>query len=87
MGQKNSSPRIRARDIFKSHSVQMSAEKNDRPPHATSVVDDSLFIVAPIICVGSVFRPCFVMQFCYHLAEEERDGCFTLFVYLMSCDC
>ena len=27
-----------------------------------SVVDDSLFIVAPIVCGGYVFGPCFVMQ-------------------------
>ena len=25
--------------------------------------------------------------FCSHLGGEERAGCFTLFVYLMSCDC
>ena len=25
-------------------------------------MNDSLFIVAPIVCVGSVFGPCFVMR-------------------------
>ena len=30
--------------------------------HGGSVVIDSLFIVAPIVCVGSVFGPCFVIQ-------------------------
>ena len=30
-----------------------------------------LFIVAPIICAGSVFGPCFVI---HHLDWEERTG-------------
>ena len=25
--------------------------------------------------------------FCNHLDGEERAGCFTLFVFLVSCDC
>ena len=39
------------------------------------MVVDSLFIVAPIVCGGSVFGPCFDMQclvsflFCNHLDE------------------
>ena len=39
-----------------------------------------------------MFGPCFVMQyfvsvyFCNHLDGEERAGCFTLTVFLMSCD-
>ena len=28
-----------------------------------SVVVDYLFIVAPIVCGGSVFAPCFIMQY------------------------
>ena len=35
-----------------------------------------------------VFGPCCVMQyFCKILAKEERAGCFSLIVFLMSCDC
>ena len=56
-----------------------------------SVFVDLLFIVAPIVCGGSVFGPCFVIQyfvsvrFCGHLDGEERAGCFALTVYLVSC--
>ena len=53
-----------------------------------SVVVYSLFIVVPIVCGGFVFGPCFVIQylvsFCSHLAEEERAGCFTSIVFLLS---
>ena len=54
-----------------------------------SVVVDSLFIVA---LNDFVFGPCFVMQYLvsflvlHYLAEEERAGCFTFIVFLMSCD-
>ena len=36
-----------------------------------------------------MFGPCFVIQYlvCNHLAEEERAGCFTLIVFLLSCGC
>ena len=40
-----------------------------------------------------MFAPCFNMHnslsfhFCNHLDEEERAGCFTLIVSLVSCDC
>ena len=57
------------------------------------VVVDSLFIVAPIVCGCSVFGLCFVIQYfmsfqcCNHLDGEERAGCFTLIVFLMSWDC
>ena len=40
-----------------------------------------------------MFGFCFVIQyfmffnFCNHLDGEERAGCFTLIVFLMSCDC
>ena len=47
-----------------------------------------------LLIVGvSVFGPCFVNQYlmsfscCYHLGVDERAGCATLNVYLMSCDC
>ena len=42
---------------------------------------------------GSVFGTCFVNQyvvpfwFYNHLDGEERAGCFTLIVFLMSCVC
>ena len=38
------------------------------------IVADSLFIVSPILQSS-------------HLAEEERCGCFTLNVFLLSCSC
>ena len=51
-------------------------------------VVDSLFIIAPIVCRGSVFVPCFGVQYlCPHLDGEERAGCFTSVVFLMSCYC
>ena len=28
-----------------------------------------------------------VLVLCNHLAEEEGDGCLTLLVFLLSCDC
>ena len=41
-----------------------------------------------------MFAPCFVvqclvtfMQFCNHLADEERAGYLTCIVFLMSCGC
>ena len=40
-----------------------------------------------------MFGPCFVIQCfvcvlcCIHLDVEERAGCLTLIVFLMSCDC
>ena len=51
-----------------------------------------LFIVAPIVCGGYVLGPCFVIQyfvsflFCNHLDGEEKAGCFTLTVFLVTCD-
>ena len=57
------------------------------------LVVDSLFIVAPIVCGGSVFGPSFVMQyfvsfwFCNGLDEEKRAGCFTLIAFLIPCAC
>ena len=42
-----------------------------------SVVVDSLFIVTPIVCGGSVFGSCFVIQYfvSFLVGEEERAGC------------
>ena len=46
----------------------------------------------PIVCGGSGFGPCLVIQYfmpfylCNHLNGEEKAGCFTLIVFLMSCD-
>ena len=43
-----------------------------------NVVVDALFIAAPIVCGGSVFGPCFVIQyfvsflFCNHLDGDEK---------------
>ena len=54
------------------------------------VVADSLFIVAPIVCGGSVFGPCFVMQnlvpflvLQWGRERERADKCFTLIVFLV----
>ena len=58
-------------------------------PLFISVVVDSLFIVASIVCRGSLFGPCLLcstkcpFQFCNHLDGEERLGCFTLIVFLI----
>ena len=52
---------------------------------------DSLFIVAPIVCGGSVFGLGLVIQyfvsflFCNHPDGEERIGC--LITYRMYCYC
>ena len=52
-----------------------------------SVVVDSLFIVAPIVCGGSVFGSCFVMQyFVYFLVSEEERFLIYHNFFLMSCD-
>ena len=56
-----------------------------------SVVVDLLFIVAPIVCGGSLFDHCFIIQcivsacFCKHLDGKERASCFGSTVCLMSC--
>ena len=34
-----------------------------------------------------MFSPCFVIQYFYHLDAEVGASCFTLIVFLMSCDC
>ena len=57
----------------------------------------SLYIVAPIVYFKFVFGPCFVMQYLVFYpvlqerdierqGERERVGCFTLIVFLLSCD-
>ena len=57
-----------------------------------SGVVNSLFTVAPIVCEGSVFGPCFVIhyyvffKYCNRIDEEEGAGSFTLIVFRMSCD-
>ena len=51
---------------------------------------DSQFIVAPIVCGGTAFCPCFVMQYlvCNHLDGEKRAACFTyIVIFLISRDC
>ena len=58
-----------------------------------SVVVDSLFNVAPFVCLGSVVCPSFVMHYlvfflvCNHIHEIDRAGCFTFIVFLMPCAC
>ena len=44
-----------------------------------------LLLVAPIVGFCTyVFVPCFVV---HNLDGEERAGCFTLFIFLVSCEC
>ena len=49
-------------------------------------------MVAPIVCGGFCVRSLFVFfiqylyYFCNHLDGEERAGCFTLTLSLLSCD-
>ena len=49
-----------------------------------------LLIVAPIVCGGSVYGPCSLMQcisrYAFSLISREI-GCFTFIVFLMPCDC
>ena len=57
-----------------------------------SVFVDLLFFVSLVVCGGSVFRSCFViqylvsLQFSNHIDGEERAGCFSLTVFLILCD-
>ena len=52
---------------------------------------DILFNLPPIVCDGSVFvfvSLCVILcpfQFCNHLEEEEKAGCFAFIVLQMSC--
>ena len=54
-----------------------------------SVVVDSLFLIAPDVCGFLCLVPVFVMQyimsFLVFFTLEERAGCFTLIVFLLSC--
>ena len=54
-----------------------------------SVVLDSLFIMAPDVCGFLCLVPVFVLQylmsFLVFFTVEERAGCFTLIVFLLSC--
>ena len=58
-----------------------------------SVVVDSLFINAHIVCRDFFVCPCFcyaVLSALYRFAiilMRKRGGCFTLIVFLMSCGC
>ena len=54
-----------------------------------SVVVDSLFIVALIVCGGSVFGLCLGMQYLVYLLffATILMSCFILIVFLVSCDC
>ena len=50
-------------------------------------------MILPLDCGGSVFGPCFVLHYLSVISSlqsswgRERAGCFTLIVFLMSCDC
>ena len=50
-----------------------------------SVVADSLFNVAPIVCWCSVFCPSFVMHYLVSLLVLQSSS--TLIVFLMICEC
>ena len=43
-----------------------------------SLFVEGLCLVLVLLCIT---------KFCNHLDEEEKVGCFTLFVSLTSCDC
>ena len=53
------------------------------------MVVDSLFLIAPDVCWFLCLVPVFVMQylmsFLVFFTVEERAGCFTLIVFLLSC--
>ena len=53
------------------------------------MVVDSLFLIAPDVCGFLCLVPVFVMQyfmsFLVVFTVEERAGCFTLIVFLLSC--
>ena len=53
------------------------------------MVVDSLFLIAPDVCGFLCLVPVFVMQylmpFLVFFTVEERAGCFTLIVFLLSC--
>ena len=53
------------------------------------MVVDSLFLIAPDVCGVLYLVPVFVMQylmsFLVFFTVEERAGCFTLIVFLLSC--
>ena len=57
-----------------------------------SVVVDLLFIVAPIVCGGSVWSLfcysalCVLSSFAIILVGEERAGCLALIVFLVASD-
>ena len=48
-----------------------------------------MLIVTPIVGFGICYMFCNFMSILVlqHLDREERAGCFTLFVFLVSCDC
>ena len=50
-----------------------------------------MYIISTIVCGGSVFGPCFVMQysvsFLVYRDGEERAYCFTLIDFVVFCDC
>ena len=50
-------------------------------------VVDSLFIVALIVCKSFVFGSCIASFAIFLLRKRERAACFTLIVFLVSCDC
>ena len=57
-----------------------------------SVVADLFSIVAPVVGVLCLFLFYYailsvISSFCNHLDGEKRVDCFTLTVFLMSCDC
>ena len=53
------------------------------------MIVDSLFLIAPDVCGFLCLVPVFVMQylmsFLVFFTVEERAGCFTLIVFLLSC--
>ena len=54
------------------------------------MVVDSLFLIAPdvsgFLCLVPVFVMQYLMSFLVFFTVEERAGCFTLIVFLLSCN-
>ena len=58
---------VRSTTDYKSHCLYLSPKQKlsltTNPPKEKHSIVDLLFIVAPIVCVGSVFFPWFVIQY------------------------
>ena len=71
--------------------LRENANYNLRPGLIFNVRLDLLFNIPPIVCGSSVFVSVLLcvtlwpFQFCNHLKEEEKAGCFAIIVLEMYC--